>query len=82
MSKQPHTLAKFFDVKRAAFRLIKPSEFAHVIIDAQRAYCDPTHKYRRGNTHTQNVAARLWQELPHSLDKLASEPPMSIMITI
>lgn len=64
MSKQPRTLAKFFGVKRAEFRLIKPSEFAHVIIDAQRAYCDPTYKYRRGNAHTKRRCTTLARVTP------------------
>lgn len=68
MSKQPRTLAEFFGVDKVQFNLIRPSQFAHVIIDAQKRYCDPDYKDERGNEQTHQTCQRIARIAPKFRD--------------
>ena len=50
------SLASFLGRKKLNFRLVKPGEFAHCIIDVQRQYCDP--RYSKYGTRKTNGIAR------------------------
>ena len=57
---QAKTLAEFFGVDVVDFgpninERVK-SETAHVIIDVQREFCDPTHERNRGNKETDRIS--------------------------
>lgn len=59
------TLAEFFGVDKVNFRQADRSQFAHLIIDPQRYYSDPSLKpFTRGTRHTKQRAEKLGKVTP------------------
>lgn len=54
------TLASFWGKEKLDFRLVQPCEYAHLVIDVQRQFCDPLYAggygTRETNRITQNIA--------------------------
>lgn len=62
---QATSLAEFFGVEKAEFKLVDRSSFAHLIIDPQRYYADPKFKpFSRGTTHTKKRSEKLAKVTP------------------
>lgn len=64
------TLAEFFGVGKYRFKRIKPSSFAHVVIDVQRVFCDPNlspggRHPPFGTPHTVEIASKIATIMPH-----------------
>ena len=49
------SLASFFGKEKLDFKLIEPHEYAHLVIDVQRQFCDPSYSVS-GTKTTDNIA--------------------------
>lgn len=55
------TLANFFGADTIDFKLIDPSQYAHMIIDVQKDFCDSS---IRGNKFTESIAQKIAKQKP------------------
>lgn len=59
----PNTLADYFGTAKIDFKLINPADYAHVVIDVQKQFCDPLYG-RRGTIHTEEISRKIAHSMP------------------